>query len=534
VGLLWEQVIDLRRGFSSPMRKIEILKNVGTSWFSLGVNILVGVFLSPFILHHLGDTAYGIWVLIFSVTGYYGLFDLGIRSSVIRYVSTYTAKGDQQGVARLINTSLATYASIGSVAMAVTLVCSFFVEHLFRIPTEFLTTARWLFMMVGAAVSLGFPTGVFGGILEGLQRFYYVNLTNLASTLLRAVLIVAALKHGYGLLTVAFITVVLPILASLVRAGIVFRILPIRFGWQYVDRSAFREIANYSAVSFILMIAYKLRFKTDEIVIGTFLSVTAITYFSIGDRLLDYASEVVSSLAQIFVPMSGQSDARGDMDRLRKIFVAGNRACAFIIFPITSILIIMGKSVIEAWVGKRYVAASYPVLVTLAIPMTFSLAQAASPRVLYGMAKHRSLAWVTAMESVANLILSIVLIRPFGIVGDAAGTAIPLFCTTLFFMPRHLCRVLGMRVRTFLREAYSLPLLLVIPFIAALLLAQRWFIPHTYLQVAFQVLLCMIPYGAGILWALWSKRIWQVRPDLTDQRMDEVAISLIETYQEDQ
>ncbi|PYX34646.1 MAG: hypothetical protein DMG81_19670, partial [Acidobacteria bacterium] len=76
------------------MRKTEIIKNVGSSWFSLGVSVLVGIFLSPFILHRLGDTAFGIWVLIFSVTGYYGLFDLGIRSSVIRYVSTYTATGD--------------------------------------------------------------------------------------------------------------------------------------------------------------------------------------------------------------------------------------------------------------------------------------------------------------------------------------------------------------------------------------------------------------------------------------------------------
>jgi len=35
------------------------------------------------------------------------------------------------------------------------------------------------------------------------------------------------------------------------------------------------------------------------------------------------------------------------------------------------------------------------------------------------------------MESIANLLLSIMLIRPFGIVGDAGGTAIPLFCTSL-------------------------------------------------------------------------------------------------------
>jgi O-antigen/teichoic acid export membrane protein len=515
------------------MRRIEMFKNVGSSWFSLGVNILVGIFLSPFILHRLGDTAFGIWVLIFSVTGYYGLFDLGIRSSVIRYVSTYTATGDQEGLARLINTSLATYTGIGTVAMMVTLACSLFVDRLFRIPPEFLTTARWLFLMVGAAVAFGFPTGVFGGVLEGTQRFYFVNLTNLISTLLRAGLIVLALTHGYGLLTVAFITVVLPILGSLVRAGIVLHILPIRFGWKYVDRGSLREIANYSAVSFILMIAYKLRFKTDEIVIGTFLSVTAITYFSIGDRLLDYAAEVVSSLAQIFVPMSGQSHAKGDMNRLRTILVAGNRACALIILPITAVLIILGKSVITAWVGARYVSASYPVLLVLVIPMTFSLSQAASARILYGMARHRSLAWVTLMESAANLFLSIVLIRPFGIVGDAAGTAIPLLCTTLFFLPRHLCRLLSVRIGTFLREAYTLPLLLSVPLVATLLLMRRWFFAHNYLELGLQILIGLLPYGLGVLWAFWTKRIWQVG-ELSSAELDEVAVALIETYQEEQ
>jgi O-antigen/teichoic acid export membrane protein len=50
------------------MRRTEIFKNVGSSWFSLGISILVGVFLSPFILHRLGDTAFGIWILIFSST----------------------------------------------------------------------------------------------------------------------------------------------------------------------------------------------------------------------------------------------------------------------------------------------------------------------------------------------------------------------------------------------------------------------------------------------------------------------------------
>ncbi|MFZ0439976.1 MAG: hypothetical protein WAL76_17750, partial [Candidatus Sulfotelmatobacter sp.] len=84
--------------------KIAIFKNVGSSWFALGLNILVGLFLSPYILHRLGDEAFGLWVLIFSVTGYYGLFDLGIRSSIIRYVAKYSTIADNEELNRLINT----------------------------------------------------------------------------------------------------------------------------------------------------------------------------------------------------------------------------------------------------------------------------------------------------------------------------------------------------------------------------------------------------------------------------------------------
>src|SRR4029077_11539648 len=262
------------------MRRIEkqqIIKNVSSSWFSLGVNVLVGLFLSPFILHRLRDTAVGIWVLIFSVTGYYGLFDLGIRSSIVRYVSKFTATGDHEELAKLINTSLFTYSCIGVLSMLVTLVVSSQVDRIFRIPPEFLSTAHRLLLMVGASVAIGFPAGIFGGFLEGLQKFYVFNWTNVVSTVLRAALIVIALNRGYGLLTIALITIILPLLASVLRGFLALRLCPVPFGLKYVDRATFRQMANYSGVTFMILVAGRLKFKTDEIVIGTFMSAAAIT-----------------------------------------------------------------------------------------------------------------------------------------------------------------------------------------------------------------------------------------------------------------
>jgi O-antigen/teichoic acid export membrane protein len=505
------------------MRKVEkhqILKNVGSSWFSLGVNVLTGLFLSPFILHRLGDSAYGIWVLIFSVTGYYGLFDLGIRTSIVRYVSKFSATQESENLAKLINTSLFSYACIGVVSLLVTLVVCAFMDRLFRIPAEFHSTARLLFLMAGASVALGFPLGVFGGVLEGLQRFYIMNWTSVATSLLRAALIIFVMNHGYGLLTVAFITVALPLVSSVVRGVVALRILRIAFGFHYLDGATFRLIANYSGITFIVLVAGRLRFRTDEIVIGGLLTASAITYFSIGARIVDYASEVVSSLAQIFVPMSSDSHAKGDVQRLRKMMIAGNRACAFIILPITAILIILGKSIIEAWVGSRYIAQSYPVLVILIIPFALMLAQSASGRILFGTSQHKMFAIVALVEGIANLILSLLLVRPYGIVGDALGTAIPLACTMIFFMPGHVCRTLGIEIPTFLREAYRLPLIACTPMVIVLLLMQHWFVAHGYWQLAMRLVAAGAVYGAGVLWMYRTNRAFRVGDLSTATRIE--------------
>lgn len=494
----------------SRIDKRRILKNIGSSWFSLGLNIFVGIFLSPFILHRLGDSAFGIWVLIFSITGYYGLFDLGIRSSVIRYVSKYTATGENDKLARHINTSLITYCGIGLFSLAITIVLSLNISHVFRIAPQMLSQARWLMLMAGIAVSLGFPLGISGGMLEGLQRYYLLNWSNIVTTLLRAGLIVVFLQRGYGLLTVSLITVTLPVLGAIVRVAIVHHILPVPLGWRYIDRESFEQMARFSGATMLVLLAARLRFQTDEMVVGSMLSTAAITYFSIGARFSDYALQAVISLAQIFVPMSSQSEAVGNMERLRKIYIVGNRACALTAFPLVALAVILGPSMIEVWVGKKYVPLSYPVLVALMLPIGLLMMQAASSRILMGMGRQRELATVAVIEGVANLILSIALVRPLGIFGDALGTAIPLTFTMLFFLPRHMRRQLGVPVITFFKEAYSLPLLLTLPFVACLILMQRWFVPHSYRQLATQVLIAGAIYGVGVAWVVFTKRTFRV------------------------
>lgn len=506
---------DLRSEFSSTTGMTlwaQAAKNVSATWLGLLVHLVVGFFLSPFILHRLGDDAFSVWVLVFSLTGYYGILDLGVRSSVIRYVAKFAATEDEEKLGRFLSTSVAFYAVVSLVVLLLTGVGFFHLQSIFKIPFGVLRSARVLFALAGVCVALSFPLSVFAAVLEGLQKFSWLHLSQIGVTLLRGLLIVIFLTRGGGLVAVGSITVGMSLLGYLIFMWMAFRAFPLRLNARYVDYASFRQMLSYGAFAFVILVAEKLRFQSDPILIGALLSSTAVTYFSIGSKLVEYSTSVVRSMAVVFTPMSSHLHAAGDVARLRQTLVMGNRACALIIFPLCAILVILGRSIIEVWVGTEYLS-SYAVLVILAVPKAIYLAQSTSTKILLGIGRHRTLATVLLLEGGINLVLSILLLRHFGIVGVALGTAIPLTLTSLLFLPRHVCRELEIPVRTFLSQAYMLPVSLCVPLVGTLLLMGREFPAHHYGSLVLQVACAGLLYCAGLAWALLSpKRTAGIKP----------------------
>ena len=497
--------------------KVQAVKNIGSNWFGVALTFIVGFFLSPFILHKLGDDAFGLWILIFSLTGYYGIFDFGIRSSIVKYVAEFRATGDRDRLIRIVNFSILFYGCIAFALLLLVLVGSSYVNSIFHISPRLQQVAKPLLLLVGATTALGFPLSVFAGVLEGLQKFYFINLIQGAATVLRAVLIVLALDHGLGLLSIALITTAFPLLSYLVYGWKVMQLIPLQFGARFIDGAISKQMCNYSFFSFISMTAWRLRFQTDAVIIGAMLSSSAITYFSIASKLVGYSSLLVGGVAQIFTPMSSEFAALGDHERLRRLFVLGNRACALTVFPISAMLFVLGKSVIDVWVGPKY-EPSYQILVILLIPGVLFDIQGSSRQILYGMGRHQLLAVVNVVEGVVNVILSVVLIRYWGIIGDAFGTAIPLTLTSLFFQPPYLCRLLKVKLRDFVSQAYLLPLALCAPFVATLILMQHFFHPRTYMQLAAEVAVGMSVYNVGIFWLFFIREPVDLKANLTFKR----------------
>src|SRR5207249_1908173 len=94
-------------GFATPARRHlpSALRNIFSNWAGFICSSIISFFLSPFVVHHLGNSAYGIWILMGSLTGYLGLLNLGVRGAVTKYVAQLHAEAKEDRKSTRLNSS---------------------------------------------------------------------------------------------------------------------------------------------------------------------------------------------------------------------------------------------------------------------------------------------------------------------------------------------------------------------------------------------------------------------------------------------
>src|SRR5206468_11569134 len=118
------------------LKSSRIARSVVLNWIALAISVGIAFFLSPFVIHRLGNLAYGLWTLVISMTGYMSLLDLGLRGAVTRFVSKYYARGEHLESSRALSAALWFRAWIGLLVIVTSLGLSQAATHVFQLPAE--------------------------------------------------------------------------------------------------------------------------------------------------------------------------------------------------------------------------------------------------------------------------------------------------------------------------------------------------------------------------------------------------------------
>jgi O-antigen/teichoic acid export membrane protein len=419
---------------------------------------------------------------------------------VVRYVSKYRAVADYQNLNQMVSTSLATFSTIGGLTLVLTLILSFIFGSIFKIPAEFQNQAAGVVLLVGINLALGFPAGVFSGILLGMERFDLNNIFSLVNISLKAILIVVIFNFKADLIVLGGIQLFASLLAYFLTFASVRRLEPnLKISFKSANRNTLMLIFQHGFFSFLLVVSYQVIYYSSSVLIGILSSAAMVTYFAMAAILVEYTRRAVNGVSFVLNPIASGLESRGDFQTLKRVLILGTKYSLLIIFPISLSLIFWGKQFFALWLGPVYAEKCYPVLLILLIPQIYSMSQFVTEEILLGQTKHKFLAFVTVSEAVLNLILSLILIKKYGIIGAALGVAIPRFLNYSIFSAIYIKQAAGISFTDYFKQSFVPPLWAVLPFVILLSLVAKFLPAQNLLEFIFEVALA----GLAFLLLAW-------------------------------
>ena len=430
-----------------PSLKINAISN----WATLGVNIIVGFVLTPFIISHLDKIGYGIWTLIGSFIGYYGLLNLGVDSALMRYVARYAGQGDKKALNETVSTAMVMFSCTGVLTIAISFLFAGPLAGLFKVEPEQFNDFIHAVWIIGIATGIGFSGNVFGVVIRAHERYVVANCASIATALVRACLVVFLLLSGMGLIGVAFATLGSQ-LCGFVLNYFLYRHL---MSWVHVklsfaNKKTLKMLMAYGGVTTVIVIADILRLNIDSAVIARFVSFDAVAVYGVAALLIRYIIRVVVAGMGVLTPRFSNLEGAGLKQQTKWLFMKSLSISATISFGIAMLVLIFGRNFIIWWVGPEFSEAVL-ILFILVVPTAIAVSQGPGIGLMYALKKHHYYAVVSIAEAIANLTLSLILVRKYGIVGVALGTMISLLIVKIFVMPVYVSKIANVSLFNYIK-----------------------------------------------------------------------------------
>jgi O-antigen/teichoic acid export membrane protein len=474
---------------------LTVARNVSTRYLAIVVEAILGLVVLPFNVAHLGTSAYGLWMLTASVTAYFSVLDLGYSGALVKFVAQYRARRDYRALNEILSTTFVVFATFGVVTYLVAIAIAVYLGRIFQLSPEQIHIGRIVLLIISLNVAAGTAFSVFGGVINGFQRYDLNNIVGTVSSVVTAVVNVAVLAAGYGLIELVAATTVVRVLTYLVYRANAYRVFPglrIRLGW--FRRERLREVTMFSVYMLLIDWANKMNYSVDALVIGAFLSTTAVAVWTVGQRLAEVTQRLTNQLNDVLFPTVVDNDSADRMDRLQAIFIQGTRLSLATVVPMGGAMMLMAGPLVMAWVGPEF-SGSVLVLRLLTLSVIVRVGSATAGTLLKGAGEHRLVAFTNVGAAFVNVALSIAMVKPFGLTGVAIGTLVPICMSSLLVLFPAACRRVQLSIGRAVAEAVW-PAVWPAVVMTAFVLATRDMIPVTLVAIGAQMAAAGLIYAA--------------------------------------
>ena len=410
-------------------RTHRFLAGVGLGYVYLGLVTLVGLWLTPFLLHRIGQHDLGLWLLANQILGYLLLLDFGVVAMLPRETAYATGRTLQGGDASDLARTIGRFRRI--VRWQVPVAGLVAVVVWFALPPEW-SELRWPFLAILTVFVLTFPLRLYHAALQGLQDLSFLGRVQLAAwaagTLVTVLLVLRGAALG-GLVTGSIVTQLTTAIACGWR-------LRVRFpqGWAptppAVPWPEARTLLGRSTWVSLGQIAQVFLNGTDVLLLGKMLGPSAVVPYSCTGKLVNVLTNQPYFLMQSAAPALSEMRTAESRERLEQVTTALTRGMLILSGGVVCVIAAVNQGFVRWWVGGDQFGGWWLTIALLAVMLLRHLSTTAV-YALFAFGHERRLALTAFADGAVTLLSSVVLVWRYGPIGAALGGLIGVLVVSL-------------------------------------------------------------------------------------------------------
>lgn len=412
----------------------KIIRNTVFNFMGRSWAMVVGLLLMPYMISVLGVERFGVWPLVFPITRYLGMFDLGAGTASVKYIAEYHTRREYDALNGIVNTSFVFYLIFGCCLIALVAACSDFILRFLRIPPAVFDEARFVLLGGAAILSLSNAFSVFEAVTKGLQRMEVTNTVAVLASLVDLVGTVVFLQLGYGLKGLVYKEVLVFILTAGLFVFFAFKLLPsLKVGLRFCRRESLWVLLGYGIKVQVSQMADLASSQVDKVLLGYFLGLSPVTFYELGAKVVLASKRMTRVLTSAIMPAASEIEARRDPETLLRLYFRASKYLALAATPLFLLVIFAAPLIMQSWMGTGYELSALAIQL-LAFGHFVHLLTAVGTTIVKGIGKPEYETRYTLLLLVMNVGLGLTLVMRFGFLGVLIATCVSLLVSSLYFL----------------------------------------------------------------------------------------------------
>lgn len=435
------------------------------SYVSIMISSLVQLIYTPFLIKMLGQSEYGLYSLIYSIIGSLTILDLGFGNAIVVYTAKYRANNEYEKEKQMQGMFKIIFYILGIIIAFAGIIIYFNVDNLFgnTMSAIELEKAKIMMLILTFNLIITFAFNIYTAIINAYEKFIFQKIMSILNTLLKPILMIPLLFLGFKSITMCLVITFINLIVVLSNYIYCKNKLNISVKYNGFNKKLFLEMFGYSFFIFLSVIADKVNWSVDQFILGAVSGTIAVSIYSVASQLNTLFINLSTAVSGVLLPkISAMIANKADNKKLTDEMIKVGRIQYYVIFLMTTGLILVGKEFIIWWVGSEY-SLSYYVALLLIIPISFPLIQNLGISIIQAMNKHKFRTICMSIMAVLNIIISYFLAKYYGPIGSAFGTSLSLIICNIIIMNIYYKKEIGLEIERFWKEIFKMSLTFLIP-----------------------------------------------------------------------